>query len=79
MKSSNIDRISVLPADPHLFSDEEPLSGWVNLLQHCNYINDCADLYNKHMALWNIGNRYSPECIQQKTYGYKYKELLLEL
>ena len=66
--------------DPCPVPDEEPLSSWINLFQHCNPINDCVDLYNKREEekIWTIGNRYGTERRRQENkYNYKYKEFLL--
>ena len=61
--------------------DKDPLSCWVDLLQHCKPISDCVDLYNKDNHpnyKWAIGNRYGPKLGQQEnTYDYKYAEFLL--
>ena len=53
-------------------SDKDPLSCWVDLLQHCKPISDKDDHPD-----WVIGNRYGPQLVQQ--YNYKYAEFLLAM
>ena len=60
--------------------DDNPLSNWVHLLQHCEYKGDCISLYNeKEHPKWAIGNRLGPEMQQGDRYSYKYEELLLAM
>ena len=76
---------SVLPfhnlPDPGTFpTDDNPLSSWVDLLQHCEYKADCISLCNeKEHPKWAIGNRLGPKMQQGDQYSYKYEELLLAM
>ena len=61
--------------------DEDLLSGWADLLEYCEYSNECVELCNNsNHPVWTIGNRYGTELHQRgEQYNYKYEQFLLAM